>query len=201
VGGEGDPGGWSTWIVGANPQMLALQKAPSLRFAFGTEMFKYFVFGDPSWDYSHYEFSNFKKDTATAASFLNATDPNLDAFKGKGRKLVLWHGWSDPALTALGSVKYYEQVQARDPNMRDYFRMFMMPGVLHCAGGPGPDTVDWAAVIDNWVDKGQAPDRVVARKMTAGGGASRTRPLCTYPQHAVYKGSGGTDDESSFACR
>ena len=51
----------------------------------------------------------------------------------------MWHGWSDPALTALGSMKYYEQVVARDPNARDYFRMFMMPGVLHCAGGPGPD--------------------------------------------------------------
>ena len=66
-------------------------------------------------------------------------------------------------------MKYHDQVVARDPNARDYMRMFMMPGVLHCAGGPGPDAVDWASVIDTWVDKGQAPDRVIARKVAAGG--------------------------------
>jgi len=201
VGGEGEAAGWPAWIVGINPQMIASQKAPSLRFAFGTEMFKNFVFGDPSWDYSRYELSNFKKDTAMAATYLNATNPNLDAFKTKGRKLLIWHGWSDPALTALGSVKYYDQVQARDSNTRDYFRMFMMPGVLHCAGGPGPDAVDWASVIDTWVEKGQAPDRVIARKVAAGGAVSRSRPLCVYPQRAAYKGSGSIDDAENFVCK
>jgi feruloyl esterase len=200
-GGEGEGAGWPAWIVGVNPQMMALQKAPSLRFAFGTEMFKNFVFGDPSWDYSRYEFSNFRKETAQAATILNATNPNLDAFKAKGHKLVIWHGWSDPALTALGSVKYFDQVQARDPNAREYLRMFMMPGVLHCAGGAGPDTADWASVIDTWVEKGQAPDRVVARKLAAGGAVSRTRPLCPYPQRAVYNGTGSIDAAESFACR
>ncbi len=106
VGGEGEAGGWPAWIVGPNP-LVAAQKAPSLRYAFGTEMFKYFIFNDPAWDYSRYDFSNFRKETAQAGSFLNATDPNLDAFKAKGKKLVIWHGWSDPALTALGSIKYY----------------------------------------------------------------------------------------------
>ena len=81
-------------------------------------MFKYFVFNDPTWDYSRYEFSNFKKDTATAATVLNATNPNLDAFKAKDHKLVIWHGWSDPALTALGSVKYHDQVVSRAIRMR-----------------------------------------------------------------------------------
>ena len=113
----------------------------------------------------------------------------------------MWHGWSDPALSALGIVKYYEQVVARDANARDYMRMFMMPGVLHCAGGPGPDTVDWPAVIDTWVEKGQAPDRVIARKVAAGGAVSRSRPLCVYPQHATYKGSGSIDDAENFVCR
>src|SRR5213078_3741179 len=121
------------------------------------------------WDYSHYEFSNFRKDTAQAARILNATETNLDAFRAKGHKLLLWHGWSDPALTALGSIKYYEQVQARDAKTADYFRMFMMPGVLHCAGGPGPDNADWTSAIVDWVEKGKAPDRMVARKMAADG--------------------------------
>ena len=78
--------------------------------------------------------------------------------------------------------------------------MFMMPGVLHCAGGPGPDTVDWASVIDEWVEKGPAPDRVIARKVAAVGAVARTRPLCVYPQRAVYNGTGSLDDEKSFVC-
>jgi feruloyl esterase len=200
-GGEGESAGWPAWIVGVNPAMITAQKAPSLRFAFGTEMFKNFVFSDPNWDYSRYEFSNFRKETRQAGSILNATNPNLDGFKTKGRKLVIWHGWSDPALTALGSVKYFDQVLAHDPGARDYVRMFMMPGVLHCAGGPGPDHADWAAVIDGWVEKGQAPERVIARKVAAGGAVSRTRPLCAYPQRAVYNGSGSADDEKNFTCR
>ena len=73
---------------------------------------------------------------------LNATDPNLDAFKASNGKLIIWHGWSDPALSALGTIKYVDQVQARDPASRDYLRTFMMPGVLHCAGGPGPDRAE-----------------------------------------------------------
>ena len=102
-----------------------------------------------------------------AATFLNATNPNLDAFKAKGHKLVIWHGWSDPALTALGSVKYHDQVVARDPKARDYMRMFMMPGVLHCAGGPGPDTVDWASVDRRLGREGQGAgpgDRAEGRR-------------------------------------
>jgi Tannase and feruloyl esterase len=200
VGGEGEAiNGWAQWIVGGAAPLPG-QTAPSARFAFGTEMFKYFVFDDPSWDYSRYEFSNFKKDTARAATFLNATNTNLDAFKARGGKLILWHGWSDPALTALGSIKYYDQVQARDPKAGEYFRMFLMPGVLHCAGGPGPDTADWTAAIADWVENAKAPERVVARKVAAGA-AARTRPLCAYPQHAVYKGSGNIDEAESFVCR
>jgi len=203
VGGEGEAGGWPLWITGVNPAMMATpQKSPSLRYGFGTDLFKYFVFNDPAFDYTHYDLSTFKKDTALAATFMNATDPNLDAFKARGGKLLLWHGWSDPALTALGSIKYYDQVQARDASVRDYFRMFLMPGVLHCAGGPGPDSVNWTTAIDDWVEKGTAPDRIVAQKAGGSAGpAARTRPLCVYPQHAVYTGSGSLDDAANFACR
>jgi hypothetical protein len=204
VGGEGETAGWALWITGVNPMLMTAQKSPSLRYGFGTEMFKYLVFNDPSFDYTRYDLSTYKKDTALASTFLNATDPNLDAFKNRGGKLLLWHGWSDPALTALASVKYYDQVRARDPKAADYFRMFMMPGVLHCAGGPGPDTVDWAAAIDEWVEKGKAPDRLIAQKRSGVGPAAtvaRSRPLCPYPQRAVYSGSGSTDDAANFTCR
>jgi len=200
VGGEGDPAGWPSWITGVNPQLLAAQKMPSARFAFGTEIFKYLIFNDPAWDYSRYELSTFRKDAALAATYLNATNPDLDAFKAKGHKLLLWHGWSDPALTALGSIKYYEQVHARDPQSAEYFRMFLMPGVLHCAGGAGPDNADWTAAIDDWVEHAKAPERVVARKI-ANGAVTRTRPLFAYPQKAVYKGSGRVDDAENFVCK
>jgi feruloyl esterase len=158
------------------------------------------VFNDPNWDYTKYDLATHKRDTALTATFLNATDPNLDAFKSKGHKLILWHGWSDPALTPLASIRYQEQVTARDPNAREYFRMFLAPGVLHCGGGPGPDNADWATAIADWVENGKAPERVIARKMV-NGAATRSRPLCVYPQRAEYKGTGSTDDEASFVCR
>ena len=97
-------------------------------------------------------------------------------------------------------VRYHEQVLQRDAAAADYFRLFMMPGVLHCGGGPGPDTVDWPAAIDDWVENGKAPARVIARKVV-NNATIRTRPLCVFPQKAQYKGSGSTDDEASFVCK
>jgi Tannase and feruloyl esterase len=198
VGGEGQGPGWAPWIVGSQP--APTPQGPSLRFAFGTQFFKYFVFNDPAWDYTRYEVANVRADAKFAGLMLNATSPDLDAFKAKGRKLVVWHGWADPALTPLATIRYHEQVQTRDPAARDYFRTFLMPGVLHCTGGPGPDTVDWTAVIADWVENAKAPDRIVARKIV-NGAVTRTHPLCPYPQKAEYKGSGGLDDEGSFVCK
>ena len=198
VGGEGQTAGWPQWITGVKPPPPG--QAPSLRFAFGTGIFKYLVFNDPDWDYSKYNLANWKKDTALAASFLNATNPDLSAFNARGGKLIVWHGWADPALTPLASIRYHEQVYARDPKAASYFRTFLMPGVLHCAGGAGPDVADWTAAIVDWVENNKAPERVVATK-SANGAVVRSRPLCPYPQKAVYSGSGSIDDERNFACR
>jgi feruloyl esterase len=197
-GGEGQSAGWPQWITGAKPAPPG--QAPSLRFAFGTGIFKYLVFNDPEWDYSTYDLSTWKKDTALAATYLNATSPDLSAFSRRGGKLILWHGWADPALTPLASIRYHEQVYAHDPRAADYFRTFLMPGVLHCSGGAGPDSVDWTQAIADWVEQGRAPDRVIATKV-AGGAVTRSRPLCPYPQKAVYTGSGSIDDERNFMCR
>jgi hypothetical protein len=208
MGGEGEIAGWPTWITGgvAWPTWVtnaggAIPRDPSLGFALGTQFFKFFVFNDPTWDYSKYDVTNARQDARLTATFMNATNPDLDVFKAKGGKLIVWHGWSDPLITALGSVKYYEQVLRRDPGVRDYFRMFLMPGVLHCGEGPGPDTVDWPSAIADWVEKGKPPDKVIATKLGAGGAISRTRPLCPYPQHAEYTGRGSTDDAANFVCR
>jgi hypothetical protein len=200
VGGEGDAAlGWPLWINGVSPMLQLAYKIPSLRFGFGTQFMKFFVFNDPEWDYLKYDFTNYRRDSKLAGSMLNATDPNLDAFKARGGKLVLYHGWSDAALSALATTKYYEQVQARDRSSMDYARLFMLPGVAHCGGGAGPDRVDWYSVIDDWVDKGKAPERIVSSKIVSGK-TTRTRPLCAYPTHAVYKGTGSIDDEASFTC-
>jgi len=198
-GGEGEMAGWPTWISGA-PARPGQPVAPSLRFGFGTQLFKYLVFNDPDWDYTKYDLSTWRKDTARTASFLNATTPDLDAFKAKGHKLLLWHGWSDAGLSPLGTVAYYERVQARDPKLDEYVKMFLLPGVLHCAGGAGPDNVEWAAAIDAWVEGGPAPTQVLARK-GSGAAVTRTRPLCAYPQHAVYTGTGSTDQAENFVCK
>jgi feruloyl esterase len=78
--------------------------------------------------------------------------------------------------------------------------MFMLPGVLHCAGGAGPDRADWTHAIEEWVEKNQAPERVIASKMS-GGKPVRTRPVCVYPQKAVYSGTGSIDEEQNFVCK
>ena len=91
--------------------------------------------------------------------------------------------------------------EALDANVRDYFRMFMMPGVLHCGGGPGPARVDWLAILVDWVENGKPSERVVASKFDEDGQVVRTRPLCAYPQRAFYIGKGDTNEQESFICR
>ena len=198
-GGEGDAAGWPAWISGTVPRE-GQPPQPSARFGFGTQLFKYIVFNDPDWDYTKYDLSTWKTDTARTAMFLNATNPDLSAFKSKGHKLLLWHGWADAGLSPLATIKYYDEVKARDPEADEYVKMFLMPGVLHCGGGPGPDNADWAAAIDGWVESGKAPERLIAQK-SSGGAVTRTRPLCAYPQHAVYAGAGSTDQAENFVCK
>jgi hypothetical protein len=199
-GAECDPDQWIAWLVGPIPPMVEKDHVPDLTFAFGTQVFKYLVFNQPDWDYSTYDFSNFEKDTRLAASFLNATDPNLDAFKAHKGKLILWHGWADPALPAQATSDYYQQVQFHDPKAGEYCRLFLVPGCLHCGGGPGAADVDWLAVIVDWVERDHAPDKLVASKRERGK-IVFTRPLFPYPQYAVYKGSGDTNSADSFEAK
>jgi pimeloyl-ACP methyl ester carboxylesterase len=108
------PDQWINWLTGPAPLMLANDHVPDLSFAFGTQIFKYLVFNQPDWNYATYDFANFERDTHLAASFLNATNADLEAFKSHKGKLILWHGWADPALPAQATVDYYRQVLAHD---------------------------------------------------------------------------------------
>jgi pimeloyl-ACP methyl ester carboxylesterase len=199
-GGEGQPGGWQPWVTGMNTTAGSSSGPPSLEYAFGTQFFKYLALGREDWDYATYDLANWRKDTAEAATYLNAVDPDLSKFKARGGKLLLSHGWSDPALNPLSTIAYYDQLERRDPRSRDYVRLFMMPGVLHCAGGAGPDTVDWFAPIVEWVELGKAPQRLIATKRGEGDRILNTRPLCPYPQRAVYDGKGNIMQAESYAC-
>jgi feruloyl esterase len=198
-GAECDPDQWLAWIVGPMPP-LAKDHVPDLMFAFGTQIFKFLVFNNPDWNYSTYDFSNFAGDTRLAASFLNATNADLDALKARKGKLIIWHGWADPALPAQATVDYYRQVQAHDPNAADYCRLFMVPGCLHCGGGPGASDVDWLSVIGDWVEHAKPPDRLIASKRDHGK-VAMTRPLFAYPDTAIYKGSGDPASADSFAAK
>ncbi|MCF7974148.1 MAG: tannase/feruloyl esterase family alpha/beta hydrolase [Phycisphaerae bacterium] len=195
ISAEAGPGGWFAWLVGPIPGRV------NLSYAFGTNIFKYFVFNDPDWDYSTYDFAHWQTDTRLAGSVLNATDPNLDAFASRGGKLILWHGWSDPALPASATVAYYEEVLTRDAKAMDYARLFMVPGCYHCGDGPGAYQVDWLKVVVDWVEEGNAPDRIIAKKPGPGGAPTMTRPLLPYPQRAKYTGSGDKNDASNFVVR
>ena len=197
-GGEHDRGGWDSWVVSSEPRRAA--GVPNAQFGFGTQLFKYFVFGDPDWDYTQYDFSTWKDDVAETAAILNAADADLSTFRESGGKIIYWTGWSDLALTPLGTIDYYERLAAGDPAARDFARLYMLPGVLHCAGGPGPDRVDWVEAIRAWVEDGHAPERLLASKLDGDGAVTMTRPLCPCPQVAVYDGTGDPDDEASFAC-
>jgi feruloyl esterase len=209
MGNEAEPGGWSAWITGVDAGAMAAtgNHAPTVQGAFGTEFFKYMVTADSTWDYTKYDVSHSPADTKHAAEILSAINPDLSAFKARGGKLILAHGWSDPALNPLETIKYYEAVRARDPSAETYVRLYIMPGVLHCTGGPGCDLVDWYTPIADWVEHGKAPGALVAAKAapsavtTSASPFSRTRPLCPYPQHAVYGGTGSTDEAASFTCK
>lgn len=199
-GAECDPDQWIAWLVGPVAPMAAKEHVADLTFAFGTQIFKYLVFNQPDWDYSKYDFSNFDNDTRMAAAFLNATSPDLGSLKAARGKLIIWHGWADPALPAQATAEYYREVLARDPKAAEYCRLFMVPGCLHCGGGPGAADVDWLSVIIDWVEQGKAPDKLIASKRERGK-VVMTRPIFPYPHYAVYGGAGDPNDAASFVPR
>lgn len=198
-GGESAAGAWQGWITGPSRRLMDAYGEPSSQFGFATQGFKYLVFQDPGFDYSTYDFDTYGSDAAHLGGFLDATDADLSGLQQAGGKLLLWHGWSDAALTALASIDYFEEAEKRDPEVRNYFRFYLMPGVYHCAGGPGPDRVDWLTALERWVEHGEPPADMTARKVEDGR-VVMSRPLCVYPEKAEYRGGDPTNAES-FACR
>jgi feruloyl esterase len=162
---------------------------------------RYLGHQDPNWDWRMFDLD---RDTALAdknAGFINSIDPNPRAFKAHGGKLLLYHGWADATIAPGHTIDYYSSVlSTMGSGQGDWVRLFMAPGMQHCGGGPGPNQANFMGALERWRESGTAPDRILASHVSSGR-VDMTRPLCPYPQTAVYSGVGSTDDAANFVCK
>jgi len=209
-GGEAGPGGWSRWITGPDSQQSIFAKG----------FFANMVFHNAAWDFRSFNFDRDMNVTNdTAGRLFNAVEANLKPFKDRGGKLLMYHGWSDTAIPPTNAILYYESIVSKmgQKQANEFTQLYMVPGMQHCAGGPGPNVLgtyltpaatdaqhSLAMALDEWVDRGAVPKSVIATKYKTGAnpesGVARTRPLCPYPQVARYSGSGSIDDAANFTC-
>jgi hypothetical protein len=195
VGAEiAGPNGQSGWIG----QQINGPNGSGAWTSFGQNFLKFMAPGAKSFDSFDVD-----KDPARIEELqqiLDATDPDLSAFKRHGGKLLMYFGWADPQLNPLMGVEYYEQVvEKMGTSTGDFARLFMVPGMFHCGGGVGTGVFDTATPLVNWVESSKSPDRIEASRAVAGK-VVRTRPLCAYPQVARYKGAGSIDETANFTC-
>lgn len=188
--------GWDGWIVTADGQV-------SRQTEYMTTFMKNLAFGrsEPNFDWRNFDFAKDPSRMSAIRSLLVPDETDLSPFRRRGGKLMMYHGWSDAALNPLMSVDYYDRASAASgPDPKDFFRLFMVPGMHHCRGGPATDRFDAISAMVNWVESGAAPESMKASRVTDGK-VDRTRPLCPYPQSATYTGTGSTEEAGSFACR
>lgn len=171
--------------------------------AISNGFFQYMVFDNPNWDFRTF---NLERDTRYAdkklGSTMNAIDPNLEKFEAHGGKLVMYDGWADQLIAPQNGVNYYTSVVHAMGGLQKtqkFARLFMVPGMKHCAGGVGPTKFDPLSAVEKWREQDVAPTKIIASK-SEGGKVVETRPLCPYPQAAIYKGSGDTNDAANFVC-
>ena len=180
-GAEAARGGWQAWNTGTSQATWE----QSSGHAISSQFLKYFVYKDPSFDFLKMDLGGkYDRDRQETARVLDAVDANLGPFKKHGGKLIQYHGWNDPAIPPMGSVRYCEVTKAT-PGSAEFYRLYMIPGMLHCQGGAGPGTVDWLSILDRWVEEKAAPHEVTA---TGPNGASQL--LCPYPGVARKAGDG-----------
>lgn len=201
--------GWQSWITG-------------MAYGIGSGYLRYLAFptSDQSFDLSDWTFDVQSFDSLREmGEIYNATNPDLSAFAERGGKLILYHGWADPAIPPYGTLAYYQAVVDTVGGLeetQEFARLFMVPGMFHCSGGDAPNSFDLLSPIQDWVENDMAPEQIIATQV-GGGGASggfanptaggseqgevvRTRPLCPFPLEQTYDGSGDIDDAASFSC-
>jgi len=187
------PGTELGWGTLAGPKPLAL----------ATEAMQYVVFRDAGWDWHRFNpATDFDIALKSDERVLGLTDPNLKPFFDRGGKLLMYHGWADPQVSAQNSVRYFNDVvkTTGEAMVGKSIQLYMVPGMGHCAGGPGPDTFDKVGAIESWIATGNAPEQIIASRVKEGK-TERTRPLCPYPQVAQYTGTGSTDEAANFVCK
>ena len=215
---RGGEAGWSAWVSGPSPRK-------SIAYRFSHEFHRYLILNDPEWTLDKFDYAvDRKRDEEIFGHTYNARDPDLTQFFDRGGKLMLYHGWNDPALQPRITIDYYNRVQAKmgAAKTEQSVRLYMVPGMEHCFGGPGANTFgqlpaggtgepshDIDKALEVWVETGKAPDAIIATKYDESfrplfapekATALRTRPLCPYPQVARWSGEGSTDDAANFAC-
>jgi feruloyl esterase len=190
--------GWNVWLGEGTPAIKPL--GPNLSYAYGEGFLRYWIYDNPAYKLHQFDFDKNLADTRAAAKLVNADNPNLKAFAQRGGKIIFYHGWADNAFPAAATIDYYEQmsrVMGGRKNTETFARLFLVPGMLHCGGGPGCHQADYLRALEAWVEQGQAPDQIIGK----GTNPTRSRPLCAYPKVAKYQGSGEVNDAASFLCR
>jgi feruloyl esterase len=202
-------------MSGAGPDQTA-------SYFLATQGLSNIIFQNAAYDYTTFDVDrDAKAADDLAGRVLDAIDPDLRAFQKRGGKLILFHGWSDPALPPTATIDYYRNAAAKlgKKSADDTIRLYMVPGMQHCGDGPGADNFGMApglppvepdpsrnmsAALERWVEHGAAPSAIVASKYNsphdASSGVKFTRPLCPYPQVARYKGAGSENGAANFAC-
>src|SRR5262245_10534315 len=186
------PGSELGWATLAGPQPINTVQ----------DAFKYIVFKDPNWDWRHFNAaSDIDLTISSDKGVINSADTNLQPFFSRGGKLLIYQGWADQQVAALNAENYFKGVtkSAGEGSEGRSIQLYMVAGMGHCAGGPGTDTFDKIAAMEQWIEKGHAPDKIIASHVT-NGTVDRTRPLCPYGKVARWNGSGSTDVAANFAC-
>jgi feruloyl esterase len=187
-----EPGSETSWT--------AISQRTPAPAALSSGTFQFATYQDAKWDWRTFDLD---KDTAAADEkfgYVNATS-DLNAFKNHGGKLLMYHGWSDTAISPENSINMYTSIVQKTGSKSDnWIKLYMIPGMGHCQGGPATDQFNKMAIIERWRESNTAPEAVVAAHVT-GNNVTMTRPLCPYPQVATYNGVGSTNDAASFSCK
>jgi hypothetical protein len=176
-------------------------------FTFTSEWLRYWITQNPQFDWTTITPAAYQRlwdQSLEQYGLVIGTDnPDLSDFRNRGGKLIVWHGWADQLITAEGTIDYYNRVLKQmggQEKTAEFLRLFLAPGVGHCAGGAGPTPSNPLDSLLTWIEDGKAPDTLAATRRDQSGAVTRSRPLCQYPLVAKYKGSGSTDDATNFVC-
>ncbi|HUO23392.1 MAG TPA: tannase/feruloyl esterase family alpha/beta hydrolase [Caulobacteraceae bacterium] len=188
---RGSEVGWGNALIRTEP------------LEYGLDAFRLVAMQNPDWQFTSMDLDrDIPAADASVGPIVNNDDTNLKPFFARGGKLIGYHGGADPMTTAMSSVVYYQAVAARSGGSKalsNHYRLFLVPGMFHCVGGDGPSTFDMLSALDQWVET-RTPPRSIPVALVRDGQVARTRPLCPFPQQAIYKGKGNTDQAQNFYC-